>query len=201
MVIKRIFAALLILLNCSNVHVVVLAMKSVPSSIVYAKSPTELMFGLNEISEFEHLIDVCHYGVNKTYMDYKSLSKNSNQYKLLSTLATKNGFFYSEDGFMAAALGSYFGELGEKYIFTLSSGVELKLIKADEKADIHTNNGCEQRWDKSVIEFIIDSETLTYAMGGNGYFLNGNFNNTPEFSGDIVKIVKIKEDVNVQSWR
>lgn len=157
--------------------------------VIYEKSPIELLFGEDEITPIEHTLDVCHYGKNKTYMDYAKLSKESDQYKFLMTMMIKDGFFYTYDGYMAVALGSYFGELGERYEFTLSSGVVLKVIKAEHKADEHTNNGCEQKWDKSVIEFVIDSSTIKF-WWGEKYVLNGNFNNTKEFNGDIIKIVR-----------
>lgn len=157
--------------------------------VIYEKSPIELMFGEDEITPIEHTLDVCHYGKNKTYMDYTRLSKTSEQYKFLMTMTIKDGFFYTYDGYMAVALGSYFGGLGERYEFTLSSGVVLKVIKAERKADEHTNNGCEQKWDKSVIEFVIDSSTIKF-WWGEKYVLNGNFNNTKEFNGDIIKIVR-----------
>lgn len=50
------------------------------------------------------------------------------------TMTIKDGFFYTYDGYMAVALGSYFGGLGERYGFTLSSGVVLKVIKAEPKS-------------------------------------------------------------------
>ena len=157
----------------------------------YDLTPTQLLLGVEEEEEFkaEQELEVCHYGTNKTYMDYRSLNTGSNQYKLLSTLATKDGFFYDQDGYMAVALGSYFGKLGSRYEFELDTGIVLKVIKVDEKADRHTYDGCQQRWDKSVVEFIIDSEKIKY-WWGEKYVLNGNFNNHDDFKGDIVRIIK-----------
>ena len=155
----------------------------------YDLTPTQLLLGVEDEVEVHQELEVCHYGTNKTYMDYRSLNMNSNQYKLLSTLATKDGFFYDQDGYMAVALGSYFGELGSRYEFELDTGIVLKVIKVDEKADRHTYDGCQQRWDKSVVEFIIDSEKIKY-WWGTQYVLNGNFNNHEDFKGDIVRIIQ-----------
>ena len=155
----------------------------------YDLTPTQLLLGVEDEVEVHQELEVCHYGTNKTYMDYRSLNINSNQYKLLSTLATKDGFFYDQDGYMAVALGSYFGELGSRYEFELDTGIVLKVIKVDEKADRHTFDGCQQRWDKSVVEFIIDSEKIKY-WWGEKYVLNGNFNNHDDFKGDIVRIIQ-----------
>lgn len=157
----------------------------------YDLTPAQLLLGVEEEEpKAQQELEVCHYGTNKTYMDYRSLDVDSNQYKLLSTLATKDGFFFDMDGYMAVALGSYFGELGSRYELELDSGIVLKVIKVEEKADRHTFDGCQQRWDKSVVEFVIDGEKIKYAMGENGYILNGNFNNHEDFKGDIIRIIK-----------
>jgi len=188
-------ALLALFLTLSSLYPIPHALAGMNSSspivtTVYEKIPQELMFWADEITEIEHQLEVCHYGVNKTYMDYRALNTSSAQYKLLMTMTIREGLFYTFDGYIAVALGSYFGPLGSKYSITLSSGVVLDVIKAEEKADRHTNDGCEQKWDKSVIEFVIDSQTLPYWVGSKGYFLNGNFNNADEFYGDIIKIVR-----------
>lgn len=169
--------------------------------IIYDLTPVELLTGKDIITtELEYDIEVCHYGTNKTYMDYNVLNKGSEQYRFIKTLTPVDGYFYTEDGYIAVALGSYFGELGTKYEFELSSGAVIKVVKAEHKADIHTNNGCEQRWDKSVIEFVIDAKTLPYWIDSKGYFLGGNFNKLDMFKGDIVKIVRKLEPLNPNNF-
>ena len=83
-------------------------------------------------------IDVCASGVAKTYMDYRATTaRNSRQYKFIHnnlTVDETTGFLYDEDGFIGVALGSFYGEIGDRFYFTLESGVVLPLVKCEEKA-------------------------------------------------------------------
>ena len=124
---------------------------------------------------------------SKTYMDYRAITnQSSNQWKLLQTMTVcEDGFIRDEDGFIAAALGSYFGPIGSRYVFTLEGGKELKIIKADQKQDRHT---CEDNifgldnWD--IIEFVVDSSKMP--IWANGYVYGGNFNNCEAYAGDVL---------------
>lgn len=141
---------------------------------------------------------ICNNSSVKTYMNYKAITNTSSkQYKFIKNnmyVDQENGLLrYNNDNeFIGVALGSSFGEIGSMYRFTLNTGIVLNLIKIEAKADNHTNNGCEQKYDKSVIEFVIDSNYSKPVFGGNnGYVANGNFNNIKEFKGKIIKIEKI----------
>lgn len=160
--------------------------------IKYDMNPMEVMFGKEiEPPPFEISIEVCSSSSVKSYMDYKTLSKNSNQYKLIEDkMKIIDGLLYDEYGFIGVALGSYFGELGSRYVFTLDTGIELKVIKLDEKDDKHTYNGCEHKKDKSVLEFVVDDLTNKFYIGEDGLIADGNFNNLPQFNGNIIKITK-----------
>lgn len=140
---------------------------------------------------------MCHPGRNKTYMSYKAITnKNSEQYKYIEKYMTVNtkGFLIDEHGRIGVALGSHFGKIGSKYDIELSNGNVLRVVKIEHKSDKHTNNGCEQKWDKSVIEFVIDIRVAKqcYGVAKNGYINSGNYNNVDEFKGDIIKINKIE---------
>ncbi len=136
-------------------------------------------------------IAVCNSSNVKTYMDYRMITaRNSKQWRYIhesGNITIKDGFLW-EDDFIGVALGSYFGPIGSKYSFHLDTGIVLHVVKVEAKADKHTNNGCEQRWDTSVIEFVIDSQAFT--KEANGYVNHGNFNNSPQFRGNIVAIYK-----------
>ena len=136
-------------------------------------------------------IPVCHPSAVKSYMDYRMITaRSSKQWRYIhesGNITIKDGFLW-EDDFIGVALGSYFGPIGSKYSFHLDTGIVLHVVKVEAKADIHTNNGCEQRWDTSVIEFVIDSQAFT--KEANGYVNHGNFNNSPQFRGNIVAIYK-----------
>ena len=146
-------------------------------------------------------IQACATKGAKTYMDYRMTTVvNSKQYQFIHnklTVDKKTGFLYDAEGFIAVALGSYYGTIGDRFYFTLDSGVVLPLVKAEEKADKDTDpTGCYHLIDTSIIEFVIDDEYAGefFWNNGNGLVLNGNYNNYPLFSGDIVKVEKVLEE-------
>ena len=153
----------------------------------------------NYHKEFEsEEIGVCSMSNVKTYMDYRMTTlRSSAQYKFLNyecTVDEKTGLLYDEDGFIAVALGSYYGVIGDRFYFTLDSGIVLPLVKGEEKADEDTDStGCYHTIDGSVIEFVIDSDIAGeyFYTNENGYVLNGNFNNYSLFRGSIVKVEKV----------
>ena len=152
--------------------------------------------------EFEsEEIDVCASSGAKTYMDYRMTTVvNSKQYQFIHnklTVDKNTGFLYDKDGFIAVALGSHYGTIGDRFYFTLDSGIVLPLVKAEEKADVDTDiNGCYHLIDGSVIEFVIDDVYAGYYFynNGNGLVLNGNYNNYWLFKGNIVKVEKVLEE-------
>ena len=154
--------------------------------------------------EFEtEELSVCSENTAKTYMDYRMTTVvSSRQYQFLRnecTVDKKTGFLYDEEGFIAVALGSFYGVIGDRYYFTLDSGVVLPLVKGEEKADEDTDySGCYHVNDGSVIEFVIDDEYAAAYFGanGNGYVLDGNYNNYPLFNGRIVRVEKAVEKKN-----
>ena len=148
-------------------------------------------------------IEVCASGTAKTYMDYRSTTvRSSRQYKFIHnelTVDENTGFLYDEDGFIGVALGSFYGEIGDRFYFTLDSGVVLPLVKCEEKADGDTDEkGCYHIGDNSVIEFVIDKNYALNYFGrlSNNYVLNGNYNNYDLFHGSIAKVEKVLDEKN-----
>ena len=176
------------------------------STIVMCSAPRKDIEKVIEVKEFvpkiiiiepevvkKNYLDVCSTSSVKSYMSYKAITnQSSKQWKYIHTnmQISEKGLLETTDGYIGVALGSYFGDIGSKYIITLSTGIELKVVKVDEKSDRHTNNGCEHKIDKSVIEFVIDVEQATEYFGkmSNDYVLNGNFNNSNFFKGNIESI-------------
>lgn len=143
----------------------------------------------------------CALGKTKTYMDYRSITdRSSRQYKFIKDnmkVDEKTGFLLDEDGFIGVALGSYYGEIGDRYYFTLDSGVVLPVVKIDEKADKDTDSlGCHHTKDGSVIEFVIDKDIANeyYGHYANGLVLQGNFSNYEIYKGSIIKAEKVTND-------
>lgn len=134
----------------------------------------------------------------KTYMDYRKITdRTSAQYKLIHSdkiFVNKKGFLQTSDGFIGVAMGSYFGDIGSKFIVKLSTGKELKLIKVERKADIHTdsyNFKGNQNFD--IIEFVIDTKTIYMKQNiyDNNFIFGGNFNNCNDYKGTIIEIKKV----------
>ena len=164
-------------------------------------------FNINDLVDYEkefnsEEIEVCASNSTKSYMDYRATTLvSSSQYQFIHNhcVVDKTGFLLDEDNFIAVALGSYYGGIGDRFYFTLDNGVVLPLVKAEEKADVDTDaRGCYHTVDNSVIEFVIDSDKAGNYFGvyGNGYVLSGNYNNYPLFNGNIVKVERVLDEKN-----
>ena len=165
-------------------------------------------FDINDLYDYQKEyksedISLCSANDAKTYMDYRMTTVvSSNQYQFLNyecTVDKKTGFLYDEEGFIAVALGSYFGKIGDRFYFTLDSGIVLPLVKGEEKDDGDTDGtNCYHTIDGSVIEFVIHDEYAAdyFGANGNGYVLNGNYNNYPLFEGSIVKVERVLDEKN-----
>ncbi|MBR0462669.1 MAG: hypothetical protein IJJ00_08175 [Erysipelotrichaceae bacterium] len=164
------------------------------------------VFSIDELYDYQkefksEEIKVCASGTAKTYMDYRSTTaRDSRQYWFIHdelTVDKETGFLYDEDGFIGAALGSFYGEIGDRFYFTLDSGVVLPIVKCEEKADWDTDySNCYHLSDNSVIEFVIDKNYALNYFGrlSNDYILNGNYNNYHLFKGAIVKVEKVLDE-------
>lgn len=136
---------------------------------------------------------------NKTYMDYRKITnRDTAQWKYIwsdAITVDDKGFLVTEDGFIGVALGTYFGPVGTKYIFTLDSGIELKVVKVEVKSDKHTCENNYKAGSNDVIEFVIDTQAqyMQDNIWGNGLIFQGNFNNCEDFKGNIIKIQEVIE--------
>ena len=162
---------------------------------------------ISNLGDYQREFDYYDYGVcstssTKTYMDYRMItSPSSRQYWYIRehmTVDRSTGFLYDEDGFIGVALGSYYGNIGDRFYFTLSNGNVLPLVKIEEKADSDTLNGCAHGSDGSVIEFVIHTDYArnSFTLSGNGLISSGNYNNSPTFRGTIVKVEKATNEPN-----
>lgn len=144
-------------------------------------------------------INVCSSSNVKTYMSYRAITtRSSAQYQYIHNnmyVDQETGLLRNKEHpeYIGVALGSYYGKIGSMYEFTLDTGKVLKVVKVDAKSDNHTYNGCYHRQDGSVIELVIDTNIAKnhYGTGSNGYILNGNFNNSPDFYGRITGVQKV----------
>ena len=125
-------------------------------------------------------------------MDYRAVTDvTSKQYQLIygDTIVIGNDGLLYDGEYIGVALGSRYGDVGDKFIITLDTGQEFKAIKLDEKADEHTYNGCHHRMDGSVVEFVV----CTNRMRNNYPFVlrTGSFDSTEDFRGNIIKIQRV----------
>lgn len=149
------------------------------SEIIVKQLEVEDYIVQNEITLQSTVLKPCSTSSVKSYMDRKAItSETSIQHKFIEeNMEVRNGLWFDREGYIGVALGSWFGEIGSRWVFELSSGELIYAVKIDEKDDKHTINGCEHKIDGSVIEFVVDTESSPYWIGENGLILNGNFNN------------------------
>ena len=186
--------------------VLVVCIMMVICGFSYFDDSSKKSFNLDDLYDYQkefktEEITMCSSNTAKTYMDYRMVTVvASNQYQFIRnhlTVDPKTGFLYDEDGFIAVALGSFYGSVGDRYYFTLDSGIVLPLVKTDEKADIDTDStGCYHTLDGSVVEFVIDEDYAAgyFGTNSNGYVLDGNYNNYSLFSGSFVKAERVLDE-------
>lgn len=142
----------------------------------------------------------------KAYTNYKVIGKggDSAQSKYIYNYLTvcDDGYLRDKDGFIAAALGSYFGgyhadSIGTRWVFVCKDGTEIPIVKVDVKQNEHTMDAEHKigiisgRYDKygnpvrtgEYIEFYIDVNKINGLEYTN---LNPCINTTPGMDGVIV---------------
>lgn len=141
-------------------------------------------------------IDIPRNTYSKPYEDGKYINcTSSKEYQTLKKCSIDEKGHYRLNEYYAVAMGTYFSDVGSKYLITLDTGKSFKVIKVDTKDDKDVTNYMIDQ-NGGIIEFIIDENTAYnyYGVGDNGYVLNGSYNNTDEFNGNIIKIEEIKGD-------
>ena len=141
-----------------------------------------------EDSEYEYgHMEFCNCGTDHTNKPFEWWSDitdtNSPQWDLIHNylIIQEDGTLQTDDGFIACALGRYFGKIGTKWIFICEDGSEIKVVKTDEKQDRHTKNGdlihgiiCNE-----LIELVVDSKISKTCP-------SGNFKDLPGLEGNII---------------
>jgi len=142
-------------------------------------------------------IGTCSTSSVKTYEDYRGISNTgSTQYRYIHdhmTVDETTGLLMDEDGFIGAALGYQYGEIGSRYYFVLDTGIVIPIVKVDAKASADAPDGCTAGGDASVIEFVIDSDKAAeyFGQGSSGLVAMGNLNNYSCFNGHIADVEKV----------
>lgn len=109
-------------------------------------------------------------GEYKCYMDYRAItSTGSPQYQLQQEAYTDKCGLRRVGCFYCVALGSAFGsEIGTHYVITLSSGKQIPVILADQKADGDTTPDNTRDYIGAVIEFVVDTPALPSVVRATG---------------------------------
>ena len=150
----------------------------------------------NKLSEYEHYarigsMSIPNIGNTKTYMSYRMIKRNSNQGNIVysdEAWTDQDGLRLWEE-YYCVALGSYYGAVGDKFWVETDKGNKYKIIKADEKADAHTDPSNKYTVATNcMMEWLVDIDKLNVNIKN-----SGDINNIDKVSGKIVKIVKIEE--------
>ena len=129
-----------------------------------------------------------------TYMDYRAITDTSSkQYALQQDpycVVNEQGFLMYRDNWYVVAMGSYWGNIGDKFIVRLQNGKLFSIIIGDRKAS--TSRDAYAQTDGSVIEFLIQSDSA--AMSALNVQYHGLISTIyPEFNSKIISITKMVE--------
>lgn len=180
-----------------------------------------ILFILFVLSIIEVVITICMYNTHadaceltlpslptniKAYTDYHCYNIDGSAQKYIQDNAiTEEHGIRMFDGYYCVAMGSAYGEVGDKYIIELSNGMCFAMIKADEKSDKHTDSTnryhlCPNYHGEDracVIEFIVDTDKIPEKVA-----IYGSFDYCELFSGDVKRISYMghHKDPDI-SWR
>lgn len=162
-------------------------------NIVEVEEPETQIEEVEELNKIENYISGETYSISpnarsfKSYMSYKAITNTaSKQYKMQREAYTDNNGLRKIGEYYCVAMGTYYGNLGDKFYVETNQGNSWKVIISDIKSDAHTDsthrytisNGC-------MMEFIVDTGALPYSVKNSGT-VNGL-----GFQGNIIKLEKI----------
>lgn len=165
------------------------------SPVGYAEiDPNQVAVGEYKCELYEMWTHEPGHSNKMTYMDYRAITDTSSrQYKLQQDpycVVNEQGFLMYRDNWYVVAMGSYWGEIGDKFIVRLKNGKLFSVIIGDRKASVDRKHYAQT--DGSVIEFLIDS--THYEMQNKNVQYHGLINTIyPDFDSKIISITKMVE--------
>lgn len=125
--------------------------------------PTEIETSTSKYSYIEHPVPSGY--PFKCYMPYNLFVSTSRQYQLQLEAYTGDYGLRMLNGKYLVAVGTGWGaDVGTEIVVVMKNGYELTCVVGDIKADIHTDSTNKIGGDGSIIEFIVDVESMdTYA--------------------------------------
>lgn len=127
-----------------------------------------------DISDYKTVMALFEWNWSKT-------SESWNKFYSKETIYTdENDFLRSEDAYVVA-LGSYFGEVGDRFVVTMEDGQEFIVVKGDEKSDHDAHIDPTHRYhtfgDKAnILEFIFGCGTTVKDPKAYGFQYSGTYN-------------------------
>lgn len=121
----------------------------------------------------------------KSWMPKSAISKSSRQGQLLANAVKDENGLYKIDNYYCVAMGSYYGQVGDKHTITLDNGNTFQVILCDIKSDKHTDNNNQYTVSSNcMVEFIVDKISLNSNVK-----YSGNVSSLPFFNGKIINII------------
>lgn len=105
---------------------------------------------VHENSDFKAWMDGC------AITDYSSRA-----YSQLRKMTIDENGVYSDGEYKAVAMAAFYGKVGDKFRFTLSSGQVFYGVMTDIKQDAHVDSYYRDS-NQGLIEFVVDTNSLTY---------------------------------------
>lgn len=83
---------------------------------------------------------------------------SSAAYQQISKMTIEDGL-YKEGPYVGIAMNDFYGDIGDKFKITLSSGQVFYAVMADTKQDRHVDENYADS-NGGIVEFIVDTDTL-----------------------------------------
>lgn len=121
----------------------------------------------------------------KSWMPKSAISKSSRQGQLLANAVKDENGLYKIDNAYCVAMGTYYGQVGDKHTIVLDNGNTFDVILCDIKSDKHTDSNNQYTISSNcMVEFIVDEMSLNY-----GIKHSGNVSSLPFFNGRIINVI------------
>lgn len=128
----------------------------------------------DQVSDKDKIIKAYPHREFKSYMSWKALSPESKQgqFSAQATPDPETAIMMYNGRYLVALGFAYADEVGQEIDIVMESGQVIPAVVGDFKAEEHTcENQSTQRWDGSVVEFIVsDNEAAKKVTNGTGSY-------------------------------
>lgn len=128
----------------------------------------------DQVSDKDKIIKAYPHREFKSYMSWKALSPESKQgqFSAQATPDPETAIMMYNGRYLVALGFAYADEVGQEIDIVMESGQVIPAVVGDFKAEEHTDeHNSTQRWDGSVVEFIVsDNEAAKKVTNGTGSY-------------------------------